>query len=324
LTSEAREGRATSRRASPEELAWERRFGLPAGLAGLLAAVLFILALYLRAVSLRSSSSDADKVLRVADRHTGGLYASSIAQAIGALLVGIVLLYLYRAARHRRPDLPPVTQWLVIVGALAVAVMSFLAQYEFVQAAKEFVTTKPPHPNLSAIKGSSAYLQAVEALDPKKRAEDISNAHFGGGLQAALFGANFVLGLGVILTSLWARRAGLLARFMGILGIIVGVLYALPFLGGGGGFLQIPWLGAAGLILMDRWPRERGEAWSTGEPVPWLSMAELRAMEQRGAGPPQKRAPERRTEPEPDVEPEAAQAPTRTSRKRKRKQGRKH
>jgi Domain of unknown function (DUF4386) len=309
------------RTATADELGWERRWARFAGGAALLSAVLSLVSVFIRASALKSSSGDANDVLETAHRHQSAVYLSAVTQAIASLLIAFVLVYLYRAARHRRPDTPAFTPLLAIVGAIAVAVMGFLAQHELVQAAKEFVTSKPPDlSKIDKITNPQAYANAVEALDPKQRAEDISNAKFGAGLQAAVIGANFILGIPFVLTGMWGRRAGVLSRFMGILGIIVGAFYCLPFFGtGGGGFIQIPWLGAVGMIFLDRWPGGRGQAWSTGEPVPWLSPGELRAIE-RG-----RQRKEAQPAPEPDAEPASAQpSATRSSRKRKRKRGRKH
>ena len=74
------------------------------------------------------------------------------------------------------------------------------------------------------------------------RAEDLLEGNvIGGSLQA---GGVLCVALSFVLVSLNAMRAGLLSRFMGILGIVVGVLYVLPLLPGGQSFVQLFWLGA--------------------------------------------------------------------------------
>ena len=102
-------------------------------------------------------------------------------------------------------------------------------------------------------------------------------------------------------------RAGLMSRFMGVLGIIVGALYVIPL--GGPQIIQVFWIGAMGMLIADRWPGERGPAWDTGEAIPWPSGAELRAA----------REAEAELEPEPEPQPEPGPRP---SRKRKRKRRR--
>ena len=51
-------------------------------------------------------------------------------------------------------------------------------------------------------------------------------------------------------------RVGLLTRFMGILGVIVGVLFVIP-LGSQLPIVQCFWLIAVGLLILGRWPRRR-------------------------------------------------------------------
>ena len=49
-------------------------------------------------------------------------------------------------------------------------------------------------------------------------------------------------------------RVGLLTRFMGVLGIIVGVLFIIP-LGSSLPIVQAFWLCALGALFLGRWPR---------------------------------------------------------------------
>ena len=106
-----------------------------------------------------------------------------------------------------------------------------------------------------------------------------------GGLGSVIgqvnFAANVAFGLALVLTAVSAMRAGLLSRFMGILGVAVGVLFGLGGLGQA--FLLFFWAGAVALILLDRWPGGRGPAWASGELVPWPTGAEIRAARAREA-----------------------------------------
>jgi len=60
------------------------------------------------------------------------------------------------------------------------------------------------------------------------------------------------LALSYVLVSVNAMRAGLLSRFMGILGIIAGGLLIIPLLPGGGSFIQLFWVVALGVLFLDR------------------------------------------------------------------------
>src|SRR3954462_473184 len=73
-----------------------------------------------------------------------------------------------------------------------------------------------------------------------------------------------------------AMRAGLLSRFMGILGVIVGALTAIPILGGAP-VVQLFWLVALGILFLDRWPQGRGPAWEAVEEIPWPTAQDRRA-----------------------------------------------
>ena len=124
------------------------------------------------------------------------------------------------------------------------------------------------------------------------------------------------LALAIVFVSLNAMRVGLLTRFMGVLGIITGVLQVLPF-GGPLPVVQCFWLLMLAVLFSGRWPGGAPPAWRTGNAEPWPSSAEIR--EQRA-----KAAAERRGEPvepdEPEPEPvTAGPSPSASARKRKRK-----
>ena len=124
------------------------------------------------------------------------------------------------------------------------------------------------------------------------------------------------LGLTYLLLSLNAMRAGLLSRFMGILGIIAGLLVVVPILPGA--FIQLFWIVALGMLFLGRWPNGRGPAWDVVEPVPWPTAADAAAARQAAAEPAR---PEPEPEPEDDEQP--GQEPRRrpASRKKKRRGG---
>ncbi len=69
-------------------------------------------------------------------------------------------------------------------------------------------------------------------------------------------------------------RAGILSRFMGILGIVVAALTVFPVFGPP--IVAIFWLGALGALFMNRWPGERGPAGATVEEIPWPSSMDKR------------------------------------------------
>jgi hypothetical protein len=79
-------------------------------------------------------------------------------------------------------------------------------------------------------------------------------------------------------------RVGLLPRWLGVLGILSGLLF-LPFFGTT--TLQlIPtfWLVATGILLMERYPNGDPPAWAAGEARPWPTQAEVRAQREQEKG----------------------------------------
>jgi hypothetical protein len=89
------------------------------------------------------------------------------------------------------------------------------------------------------------------------------------------------LGFGIAIISLNAMRVGLLTRFMGVLGVIVGVAVApiLPI--DQQGIIRVFWLAALGMLFLGRLPSGTPKAWTTGQAEPWPSQQQLR--EQRAA-----------------------------------------
>jgi hypothetical protein len=298
------------RRATPEELSWERKYRQIAGGCGAVAGVLLLISFFMKAAALKSSSSDADKVLRVADKHAQQLYVVAALEAFSIVLTAIALLYLWRSARHRA-DVARSVPVLLVAGGLAVGILNFMSELAVISAAHEFVKNPIPHPDLSAITDPDKYAKAVEDLAPKKHAENVVRDHFSTGEQLALYLVNLVWGAGLALVSLAAMRTGLLSRFLGILGMIVGVLYAVPLLGGGGGLLQFVWYLAVGLVIANVWPGGRGPAWAEGAPVRWPSAAEKRLGTAGGAPAPAGGVP--------DDEPDEPSA--RAQRRKRKKRG---
>ncbi len=85
----------------------------------------------------------------------------------------------------------------------------------------------------------------------------------------------FGFGISFVLLALNGMRVGLLTRFMGVLGIIVGVLFVIP-LGASLPIVQAFWLIALGALFLGKWPAGLPPAWVTGEAQPWPTQQELR------------------------------------------------
>jgi hypothetical protein len=277
-----------------EQLAWEARAGKPVAVASFLAALMaMVSAVYLQ-VALSSDPDGADEVLRAADRESGDFVVSGVLRAVAVLLLIPVLLYLFRAARYRRPQLKPAAAVLLVLGAVTLAVAVILQQLELVDIADGF------------------FPDQAAARDIEDAAEDYIRDEASPVLQGLSLGGSIALAFAMIMISLNAMRAGLFSRFMGILGIFVGILLVIPL---GVQILQLFWFGALGLLFLNRWPGGRGPAWQTGEAIPWPGAAEQREEIER-------RRAEREGVQDPPPEPEEAEEqeePRPASRKRRKK-----
>jgi hypothetical protein len=252
------------------------------------------------------------------DSNKAILIASYACQALSALAIAPVLRFLYRAARYRDPDSAPRIAWI-----LATAAPIVLALASMGLAAEQLAVTDRV---LDSLPLSEAGIEDIQ--DSERQETDFVVVLAIGALAALSLAAAFVL------ISRFARRAGLLSGFMGILGIIVGAAFVLGALQGQVlGALPIVqwfWLGAVGVLIAGRWPGQRGPAWETGEPDPWPSAAEQRAAaaEARGEEPTQPARRRGPSEPAPelveeDLEPEEPGTPAHPrSKKRKRKRRR--
>jgi hypothetical protein len=182
------------------------------------------------------------------------LIAIAVLLALAAGAIGYALTHLYRSTKARRPELPRGAVVAAVAGAVGVAVSGL------VQAVGVSV-------DASSFAGSEQ--QTAQA------ARDVLESPVA--IAAALVRQIGVFGLGFafILLSLNAMRVGLLTRFMGVLGIIVGVLFVVP-LGSSLPIVQAFWLLALGALFLGRWPSGPPPAWATGVAQPWPTQQEIR------------------------------------------------
>lgn len=274
-----------------EQLAWEARNGPRAAVAAFLSAALALASMLLQIVQIGTPPDGERQALLRFDEHRSDFFVSLGLQVASYFLLAAALFYLLRATVYRRPETPRFTIGLLLLAPVLLAVGGLLNQLELNDVADRF-------------------LESPERTE--KRAEDLLDDRnvVGGALGS---GGTLCLALSFVLVGLNAMRAGLLSRFMGALGMIVGGLLILPLLPGGQSTVQIFWLAALGVLFLGRWPNGRGPAWEAGEAVPWPSAAELRG-EVPDAGP----APDEAQEGEDPAAQEDAPAPRR-SRKRKKK-----
>jgi len=287
---------------TPDEILAEEAAGRQrAGFAALGAALLTILGVILTTLWQPSTSKFDDKIVTVVDAmgHTANgqpippgrisAFAVDVGQhpvvpIVGAILYGLgslaiffAIAYLFRATRARRPGMPQIALILAAVGSVGFGVGRAVSEVARYLGAHSFVD--------AVDKTNSA---ASDALSP----------------TATLVGqliwetCALALGFGIAIISLNAMRVGLLTRFMGVLGVIVGVAVApiLPI--DQQGIIRVFWLAALGMLFLGRLPSGTPKAWATGQAEPWPSQQQLREQRAaaRGAGEAEEDEPERRRE----------------------------
>jgi len=190
-------------------------------------------------------------------QHPTAQYVSAGCSVIAALLVAVVLDFLFRAVRARNPELPWQIRPLVWAGGVGVAALVIASQIALAVNAKHFAT-----------QGSQTYEEARKAIEA--------------GVPPVL-GLLFqlVFAAAIVLVSIQAMRVGLLTRFLGYVGVISGALFLLPLVPIP--IVQAYWLGALALLFAGRLPNGTPPAWQSGEAIPWPSTAEQREARIRAA-----------------------------------------
>jgi hypothetical protein len=279
-----------------DQLEWESRWAKP------VAATAFLSVGFTVAASLYVSSSidtapaadNTRELLRTVDEQSGVFTTGAVLSGIGGLLLAVVLWYLYTATKARRPELQKAALVLAIVGPILLAVAGVLVQLNLVDRAGEFLASGPQTETRAddLVADRPALIQSL-------------------GLSGAL-----ALAFATIMIAQNAMRVGLLTKFLGILGIVVGALFVLGMIFPlGTDVIRLFWLIAVGLVILGWWPGGRGPTWATGEPEEWLSPAQRQAIAKAEA--------EQAAADLPPVNGNGADdAPTRTRTPRKRKKKR--
>lgn len=242
-------------RSVSEQIEWEARAGRVAAGAAVLSLVLFVggTVYGLTAVERRQPRTIGD--LGALARDPFDFILPAVIAGIAFALVGVVLGFLYRATKYRRPQLPSAAFALLVFGALGTGVTVIAQNIDFVNAAQSL-----------SVSGANARAPVLEELRGRVSLQVIAGLNLGGRLA---------LGLATVLISVAAIRAGLMSLVLGILGVVAALSQLLPLL-----LLQvlfILWLGALAALFVDRWPGGRGPAWPSGEALPWPGAAQRNA-----------------------------------------------
>ena len=265
---------------TPEEevLAWEAEHRQRAAIAAFTAAGLTILGVALTTLGQPSSGKFDDKIVTAVDamgdvaagrpvppgrlsafatdvgQHPAVPIVGAVVYGLGSLAIYFAIAYLFRATRARRPGMQQVALVMAAIGAVGFGLGRAVSEVARYIGAHNFVD--------AADKSNSA---AADALSP----------------TATLVGqliwetSALALGFAIAIISLNAMRVGLLSRFMGVMGVIVGVAVApiLPI--DQQGIIRVFWLAALGVLFLGRW-RNTPKAWVTGTAEPWPTQQQLR------------------------------------------------
>ena len=246
-----------------EQLSWEQRVGRPVAFASFAAAALLIASLVYSSSKLNVQTDNTIEGLRLIQERKSDVLITTLLQSLSTMLIAAPLWFLYQATRFRRPEIPKVALYLAVLGPILTGIFQIVRQVQVANVADSVVADLRSNPLSPAAANDFAKdelaagaLQTVGAL----------------GLAAGL-----ALAFAFILIALNAMRAGLLSRFMGILGIIVGVLFVIPLLGPVP-IVEVFWVAALGLLFLGKWPQGgRGPAWETGEAISWPTTADRQA-----------------------------------------------
>lgn len=274
-----------------EQLEWEARVGRVAAIGAFIAAIAPIAsAIALNAILPGHIDTDVQHVKALAN-NSGAFWVGAAIASAGSLAFILPLFYLLRASRHRI-TIPNFVDPLIFIGPVLLVIAGFVGLGDLISRAQDALP-----------------VTKTEAHDLLRHGEGVVI-----GLTAA---GSLAFGAAVVLVSTYAGRAGLLSRFMSVMGAIIGGLMVFGFLLGAaslGGPIIVFWGIALAMLFLGRWPGGRGPAWESGEAIPWPSAQDRMAAQQ-----------EAQAEAEAESEPAAAapqQPNPRAARKRKKKKAR--
>ena len=287
------------------QLEWEARWAKPAGIC----AAIFAIGGMAAGITTRTllgtpvDPGPAGALLWINSQADKFIGLTIIQQGVLALFVLPVIVYLYQASKARDDRLLPVARNLAIFGAVAIAAAAVVSATGIVSTAADFSATPdaaaltrtldPPPPSQSggleaavsrALGQTSVVREAVIEASNESAIESQGRPTVDIWDGVNLAGA-LAFAFALLMISSAASRAGLVSRFLGYVGVAIGALTGLsalmivaaqppvlnPFV------IQIFWIGALGLIFVNRWPNGRGPAWDSGQAKPWPTAAEQRA-----------------------------------------------
>jgi hypothetical protein len=205
--------------------------------------------------------------------HAVELIASRVVTAIGYFALAYALTFLAAAIRARRPQFAKWAFYLPVVSAVLFGV-AWIAG------------------GLGRLSDAN---QVIDGNGTIGSVQDLGQAGVSELASVLLTPAALALTVALVLLALNGMRTGLLTRFMGALGMVVGVFQIIQ-VGASLPLVQTFWLGGLALLFAGRRPGGDPPAWRTGRAEPWPSAqqaAEARKAKQEAAAPPAEEEPQR-------------------------------
>ncbi len=285
-----------------DQLAYEARVRLRQAIVAGVAALLLVAAAVVSVIGPQATVSELTvQLLNINKRFPLDLIGAML-QAMGVLALVWTLVFLYDIARARRPEMATATRAIVIVAGIVSAIGTVVYAVLLAVKSHQFATH-----------GTQTYEQAHH-LTSSAALPLLSTVNL-----AAQFGLEICL----ILIALNAMRVGLLTRFMGYTGMVVGIAGMLLFGSAPAAAVEVFWIGALAYQFAGRWPGEEPPAWRTGRAEPWPTSREIREQKLEAAGKGTRVKPA--SQPAPQAAGAPAAVPTRTrSATPKRKRKRRH
>jgi hypothetical protein len=199
------------------------------------------------------------------DHHAFGLIVGNVLAALAVLALTLVLLFILDCTRFRRPETWRAGRPLVLIGGIGYALLNLVHEVVLSIEAHNFVSA-----------GNFTNAAVEKAL--------LATGFVGISLSLLGLLAALALTVGMIAVMIGSMRAGLLPRWLSVLGTLAGVLFLPLFNSPYLQFILTFWLVSVGVLLMERWPKGDPPAWGAGEARPWPTQADARAQREAESG----------------------------------------
>lgn len=250
-------------RMTSEQLTLEKAQAKLAAYAALGACASLLIAIGLYVMAFKDATGGTKvALLKASEAHSAQLIMSGLFRTVAFALMAVVLGFLAAAARKRSPLMPRAVAVIAYAGPALFAIVTPLATIAQGSAARDFVR------------------DGVYTLAAAERA-------LSGGLVTAtgylMVFCVFLLAVAWLTVGVYGMRAGLLTRFVGGVGVAIGILSVLSIYGPSMlmFLVQFFWLAAIAVMLLAT-DETKPPAWRLGVAVSWREVDAARAT---GASP---------------------------------------